>query len=66
MASRVLVVALKFANFDIVSANYDVTGTATRGAGEALRCQDCCRILRRAFGLGISPVGLITPANFKV
>jgi 5'-nucleotidase len=60
-----LAAALKFANFDLVSANYDVKGTALEGRIKPLRREDGWRNQVGLFGLGISPVALITPANFK-
>ena len=60
-----LAAALKFANFDIVSANYDVKGTALEGKVKRYVVKTVGGIRVGLFGLGISPVGLITPANFK-
>lgn len=59
-----LAVVLKDANFPIVCANYDVTGTPLEGIVKPYT------ILRRKgvkigiFGLGVSPVGLIDSKNF--
>src|SRR5829696_9929294 len=60
-----LAAALKFANFDIVSANYDVRGTVLeqRVKRYVVKTVDGIRI--GLFGLGVSPAGLITPDNFK-
>ena len=60
-----LVAAMKFANFDFVSANYDVRGTplAARVKRYAVRTLGGVRI--GLFGLGISPDNLITPENFQ-
>lgn len=60
-----LVKAMKFANFDFVSSNYDVTGTplATRVKPYVVRVLGGVRV--GLFGLGVSPDNLITPANFK-
>ncbi len=60
-----LVAAMKFANFDFVSTNYDVTGTslATRVKPYVVRVIAGVRI--GLFGLGVSPDNLITPENFK-
>src|SRR6185295_6927247 len=60
-----LAAALKFANFDIVSANYDVTGTVLEGRIKRYVVKTVGGIRVGLFGLGISPVALITPANFK-
>jgi 5'-nucleotidase len=57
--------ALKFANFDIVSANYDVKGTALQGIVRPYVVKTVGGIRVGLFGLGISPVSLIDPANFK-
>ena len=57
--------ALKFANFDIVSANYDVKGTVLEGRVKPYVVKTVGGIRVGLFGLGISPVALITPANFK-
>jgi 5'-nucleotidase len=60
-----LVAAMKFANFDFVSSNYDVRGTplAARVKPYAVRTLAGVRI--GLFGLGISPDNLITPQNFQ-
>ena len=60
-----LAAALKFANFDIVSANYDVKGTALEGKVKRYVVKSVGGIRVGLFGLGISPVALITPANFQ-
>lgn len=60
-----LAAALKFANFDIVSANYDVKGTVLESRIKPYVVKTIAGIRVGLFGLGISPVGLITPANFK-
>ncbi len=60
-----LAAVLKFANFDIVSANYDVKGTALEGRVKPYVVKTVGGIRVGLFGLGISPVALITPANFK-
>jgi 5'-nucleotidase len=57
--------ALKFANFDIVSANYDVKGTALEGIVKRYVVKTVGGIRVGLFGLGISPVSLIEPADFK-
>jgi 5'-nucleotidase len=60
-----LVAALKFANFDIVSTNYDVRGTALEGRVKRYVVREVAGVRIGLFGLGISPTGLITPDNFK-
>lgn len=60
-----LAAALKFANFDLVSANYDVKGTALESRVKRYVVRTVGGVRVGLFGLGISPVGLITPANFK-
>ncbi len=60
-----LAAALKFANFDLVSSNYDVKGTALEGIIKPYVVKTLSGIRIGLFGLGISPVALITPANFK-
>jgi len=60
-----LAAAMKFANFEFVSTNYDVRGTVleSRVKPYAIRTFGDVRI--GLFGLGISPDNLITPENFK-
>lgn len=60
-----LAAALKFASFDLVSSNYDVKGTALEGIVKPYVVKTVAGIRIGLFGLGISPVALITPANFK-
>ena len=60
-----LAAALKFANFDLVSANYDVRGTALESKVKRYVVRNVAGVRIGLFGMGISPVGLITPANFK-
>jgi len=60
-----LAAALKFANFDIVCANYDVKGTALEGIVKPFVVKTVGGVRVGLFGLGISPVSLIDPANFK-
>jgi 5'-nucleotidase len=60
-----LAAALKFANFDLVSANYDVRGTALEGKIKTYVVRNVGGVRIGLFGLGISPAALITPANFK-
>ncbi len=57
--------AMKFANFDFVSANYEVTGTPLEGRVKPYVVREMGGVRIGLFGLGISPVGLITPDNFK-
>ena len=60
-----LAAALKFANFDLVSANYEVRGTALEGRIKPYVIRQLAGVRIGLFGLGISPVALITPANFR-
>src|SRR5215217_7408294 len=60
-----LAAALKFANFDIVSANYDVKGTVLEQRVKRYVVKTLAGIRVGLFGLGVSPVALITPDNFK-
>jgi 5'-nucleotidase len=60
-----LAAALKFANFDLVSANYDVRGTPLEGRIKPYVIRNLGGVRIGLFGLGISPAALITPANFK-
>jgi 5'-nucleotidase len=60
-----LAAALKFANFDIVSANYNVKGTVLEDRVKPYVVKTAGGIRVGLFGLGISPTALITPANFK-
>src|SRR5687767_2066744 len=60
-----LAAALKFAHFELVSANYDVKGTVLEGRIKPYVVKTLGGIKVGLFGLGVSPVALITPANFK-
>jgi len=60
-----LAAAMKFATFDLVSSNYDVKGTALEGLVKQYVVKTVGGIRVGLFGLGISPVGLITPTSFK-
>ena len=60
-----LAAALKFATFDIVSANYDVKGTVLEQRVKRYVVKTVGGIRIGLFGLGVSPAGLITPDNFK-
>jgi 5'-nucleotidase len=57
--------ALQFANFDIVSTNYDVRGSALESKVKTHLVKEVGGLRIGLFGLGISPTGLITPDNFK-
>jgi 5'-nucleotidase len=59
-----LAAALKFARFDLVSANYDVRHTPLENRVKQYVVRTVAGVRIGLFGLGISPVGLITPANF--
>ncbi|HEU4872132.1 MAG TPA: metallophosphatase [Pyrinomonadaceae bacterium] len=60
-----LAAALKFANFDVVSANYDVKGTVLESKVKRYVVRTLGGIRVGLFGLGVSPTALITPENFK-
>lgn len=60
-----LVAAMKFANFDFVSSNYDVGGTPLEARVKRYVVRTLREVRVGLFGLGISPDNLITPANFK-
>lgn len=60
-----LAAAMKFATFDVVSSNYDVKGTPLEPIVKPYVVKTVAGIRIGLFGLGISPVALITPANFK-
>lgn len=60
-----LAAALKFARFDLVSSNYDVKGTPLEGLIKPYVVRELSGVRVGLFGMGVSPVGLITPANFK-
>jgi 5'-nucleotidase len=60
-----LAAAMKFANFDFVSANYDVSGTPLEGRVKPYVVREVGGVRIGLFGLGVSPIGLITPDNFK-
>src|SRR5687768_17770195 len=57
-----LAAAMQFAKFDLVSANYDVKGTVLEGFVKRYVVKTVGGIRVGLFGMGISPVGLITPA----
>src|SRR5215211_7066010 len=60
-----LAAALKFANFDLVSANYGVKGTVLEQRVKPYVVKTVAGIRIGLFGLGVSPTALITPENFK-
>lgn len=57
--------AMKFANFQFVSCNYDVRGTALADRVKPYVVRVIRGVRVGLFGLGISPDNLITPENFK-
>lgn len=60
-----LAAAMKFANFDFVSSNYDVRGTPLEKVVKPYVVRTLGGVRVGLFGLGISPNNLITPDNFK-
>jgi len=60
-----LVAAMKFANFEFVSTNYDVRGTPLESRVKPYAVRTFGDVRVGLFGLGISPDNLITPENFK-
>src|ERR1041385_5988369 len=56
--------AYQFANFDIVSTNYDVRGSALESKVKTHLVKKLGGIAAGLFGLGIRPEGLITAENF--
>jgi 5'-nucleotidase len=60
-----LAAAMKFANFDFVSANYDVRGTPLEKRVKPYAVRVLGGIRVGLFGMGVSPANLITPENFK-
>ncbi len=60
-----LAAAMKFANFEFVSANYDVRGTAIEKRVKPYIVRELGVVRIGIFGLGINPKGLITPDNFQ-
>lgn len=60
-----LVAAMKFANFDFVSTNYDVRGTPLEKRVKPYVVRVLGGVRVGLFGMGISPANLITPENFK-
>ena len=57
--------ALQFANFDIVSTNYDVRGSALENKVKKHSVKVVGGVRIGLLGLGIRPQGLITDDNFK-
>ena len=60
-----LAAAMKFANFDFVSSNYDVRGTLLESRVKPYVVRVIGGVRVGLFGLGVSPDNLITPNNFK-
>src|SRR6266699_4122785 len=60
-----LAAAMKFANFDFVSANYDLRGTPLESRVKPYVVRVVGGVRVGLFGLGISPDNLITPENFR-
>src|ERR1700741_577352 len=60
-----LAAAMKFANFDFVSSNYDLRGTPLEPLVKRYVVRKLGGVRVGLFGLGISPDNLITPDNFK-
>ena len=60
-----LAAAMKFANFEFVSSNYDVRGTPLERRVKPYVVRVIGGVRVGLIGLGISPDNLITPENFK-
>jgi 5'-nucleotidase len=60
-----LAAAMKFANFEFVSTNYDVRGTPLEARVKPYAVRTLAGVRVGLFGLGISPDNLITPQNFQ-
>ena len=60
-----LVAAMKFANFEFVSSNYDVRGTPLEQRVKRYTVRTLSGVRVGLFGMGVSPDNLITPGNFK-
>src|SRR5467141_2497256 len=60
-----LAAAMKFANFDFVSSNYDMRGTKLESRVKPYAVRVIGGVRVGLFGLGISPANLITPENFE-
>ncbi len=57
--------AMKFANFDFVSANYDVRGTSIEQRVKPYVVRELSGVRVGLFGLGINLTGLNAPETFK-
>ncbi|MGQ0761780.1 MAG: bifunctional metallophosphatase/5'-nucleotidase [Acidobacteriota bacterium] len=57
--------ALQFANFDVISTNYDVRGSVLEKKVKTHSVKVLGSVRVGLFGMGISPKGLITADNFK-
>jgi len=62
---RALAAAMKFANFEFVSSNYDVRGTPLESRVKPYVVRVVGGVRVGLFGLGVSPANLITPENFR-
>jgi 5'-nucleotidase len=60
-----LAAAMKFANFEFVSCNYDVRGTPLESHVKPYAVRVIAGVRVGLFGMGVSPDNLITPENFK-
>jgi 5'-nucleotidase len=60
-----LAAAMKFANFEFVSCNYDVRGTPLESRVKPYAVRVIAGVRVGLFGMGVSPDNLITPENFK-
>ena len=60
-----LAAAMKFANFEFVSSNYDVRGTPLESRVKPYVVRVIGGVRVGLIGLGVSPDNLITPENFK-
>jgi len=60
-----LAAAMKFANFEFVSCNYDVRGTSLESRVKPYVVRVIGGVRVGLFGMGVSPDNLITPENFK-
>jgi len=60
-----LAAAMRFANFEFVSSNYDVRGTPLESRVKPYVVRVVGGVRVGLFGLGVSPDNLITPENFK-
>src|SRR6185295_1171830 len=59
-----LAAAMKFAKFEFVSCNYDVSGTPLQNLVKPYVVRVLGGVRVGLFGMGVSPDNLITPANF--